>query len=423
VPLRAAAVLGFAAAALIAIGLFTPSPPVPFMPAGTLVVIGTALLIFTGRSHRPPVVNRVLALRPIVFIGLISYSLYLWHWPVFVLLRYYFVDGVSAATWFGALTFIALAATLSWYAIERPFRSKRMPVRVAIASMAPAAAALAVVSVVSVRDNGLPQRFPPQVAAINAAVGNVYRCSMFDTAVVDLIHVCRVNFNSGRATDAQVIVLGNSHALMYAPAWGRVFAAHRSKGLIFQITHGCLPTVQANLDRACIEEARRYLQAALGLPRVRTIIVALTWQHPVLVEANGTDVRNDDNRALTAAIDDLDARIRMSGKHVILVGPIMWPGWDVPTVLGREMAFGLPIKRSLYTTEAQFLRPFDSAIRHFKSRKDITFVPAYEALCAGERCYYVRDGRSLYADNNHIAASEVERFEPLFAAAFRPAKT
>src|SRR6202012_3930118 len=82
--------LGFA---LLVTGVLIPISSPYGIPVALPVVVGTALIVFAGR-HCQPTVNRALSWRPIVFVGLISYSLYLWHWPIIVLTRYYFVDGI-----------------------------------------------------------------------------------------------------------------------------------------------------------------------------------------------------------------------------------------------------------------------------------------------------------------------------------------
>lgn len=119
---RAIAIAGWAGAALLAWTIFGGggSLPSPF-PASASAIVGTLLLLalanYEGRCSPVP----ALAAPILVFIGRISYSLYIWHWPVFVIFRWTVgldrPEHILGAT---ALTFAA--ATLSHYVVERPIR-------------------------------------------------------------------------------------------------------------------------------------------------------------------------------------------------------------------------------------------------------------------------------------------------------------
>jgi peptidoglycan/LPS O-acetylase OafA/YrhL len=83
-------VLAVVGALLVVVGLGHPWRAWGIIPEALPVVVGTALLVAAG-EERLPLVNRMLSLRPLVFCGLISYSLYLWHWPILVFSKYYLV--------------------------------------------------------------------------------------------------------------------------------------------------------------------------------------------------------------------------------------------------------------------------------------------------------------------------------------------
>src|SRR5580704_1090978 len=110
---------------IVAAGVFyTSTTPFPGI-AALAPCVGSALIISTGRSGSS-VVGRALSLKPVVFIGLISYSLYLWHWPIIVFqgVGTFLVSGVSERVVKLAIIVASLiAGTISWKFVEIPFRS------------------------------------------------------------------------------------------------------------------------------------------------------------------------------------------------------------------------------------------------------------------------------------------------------------
>ena len=86
---------------------------------------GAAMIIVSG-SGKSTLIGRVLTLRPSVFIGLISYPLYLWHWPLLVFSKYLAIKPQSTEIRVVLLMVSAALATLSWKYIETPFRKRRI---------------------------------------------------------------------------------------------------------------------------------------------------------------------------------------------------------------------------------------------------------------------------------------------------------
>ncbi len=129
--------------------------------------LGTALILYAGMAQTTPV-SAALATRPMVGVGLISYSFYLWHWPIFVFARYDRFDAIplwQTAFW---IALSALLATLSWRYVERPIRkrtilkSRKSLFLAAFAGMA----LLAICGAGIIAAHELPQRFPKDIQAI-----------------------------------------------------------------------------------------------------------------------------------------------------------------------------------------------------------------------------------------------------------------
>jgi peptidoglycan/LPS O-acetylase OafA/YrhL len=87
-----------------------------------LPVFSTCLILLFSRSGS--LVMRVLSIRALVFVGLISYSLYLWHQPLFVLLRLTSLDQPAPIDYVPAAIASFVMAVFSWHFIEKPFRDK-----------------------------------------------------------------------------------------------------------------------------------------------------------------------------------------------------------------------------------------------------------------------------------------------------------
>lgn len=100
----------------------TPFPGIAALPP----CLGTALIIWSTSSCEAsqPVLGRVLATRPLVFVGLISYSLYLWHWPLLAFGRYSSFEPLSWELRIGLLALAIVLSVLSWRFVETPFRKR-----------------------------------------------------------------------------------------------------------------------------------------------------------------------------------------------------------------------------------------------------------------------------------------------------------
>ena len=118
-------------------------------------MLGTALLIWTGRDQTT-LAARGLALRLPVFIGLISYSLYLWHWPLIVFAQYWLVRDLNVPEALGVALAAVVLATCSWRFIEQPFRRVEVPIRLVVSVSVAGSLLLAVLAPLLIVSGGLP---------------------------------------------------------------------------------------------------------------------------------------------------------------------------------------------------------------------------------------------------------------------------
>jgi hypothetical protein len=89
------------------------------------VVLGTCLII--GFANKKEFIFHILSNKIMVFFGLISYSLYLWHYPIFAFYRYEFQSGQSDNLYkYYVIIFLFLISIISFFLIEKPFRNKKL---------------------------------------------------------------------------------------------------------------------------------------------------------------------------------------------------------------------------------------------------------------------------------------------------------
>jgi peptidoglycan/LPS O-acetylase OafA/YrhL len=111
---------GGVALVLVALGLIDTSTPFPGS-AALLPTLATALFILGGLTAKPPLPNRALCLTPLRFVGRISYSVYLWHWPLIVFAAALYPTASNELSTRGVILVLTLAlSTLSFYLVEQP---------------------------------------------------------------------------------------------------------------------------------------------------------------------------------------------------------------------------------------------------------------------------------------------------------------
>ncbi len=402
-----ATILGLVGSALVILGLVTGQSLFSAgVPDALAAVAGTVLIVWAGHGERG-VVGRVLSSPGLVFVGLISYSLYLWHWPVIVLIKYFLIRDLNLLEVSAAVALMVSCATLSWRYVERPFRSLATPINVVYSVVLAGAAIAAALAAIIVWQVGFPGRLNPAAARMNASVGTNYRCAVSDYIYFSQSRACVLELPSRNPDDADLVLFGNSHAQMYAPVIGDIVSGLSQRALLVPM-NGCTPTVEFNISSECRQLADRNIEAIANLKRARVVVLATTWE-----------IAGERQDSMVKALDRTIDRLAAANKKVVLVGPIAAPNWNVASIASRQLAFGRGFDRPLYQLQSKFQAEFSEAIAHFERRQDIEFVRADRVQCRSDRCDYVIDGKSLFADGSHIAMPELSRFRHIFEAALK----
>ena len=425
----AANVFGISGIGLIAcsVCLFSRDTPFPG-PAAALPCVGAACVIYAGSSKRS-LLNRLLSTGPFVFVGLISYSLYLWHWPVFVFANYYALTGLAWAEKIALITMSIALASLSWRFVESPFRGKNGIVErnYLFGLGAAAMGATASVGLLAFILQGLPSRFSPDLRTILEAnvLYNAAPCPSNG-------HLCLIGSDSSDSHAKRTFLLwGDSLAYALLPAIQLVAQKQDRLGLLAR-HDGCPPIVGVvrSDNPGCFEFNDAALRVALE-DSIQEVILVSRWainsegtrygtepgSRVVLTDPRTNDPTSDNNHIVFArALEATIQKLRAAGKKIIFVNSTPEIGHPVPDMLAKIKLLHskLDIAPSLrdYMTRQEFV--FATADR-MKKTYGISVVDPSVVLCTTDKCVLEIAGKPLYRDYHHLSDFGAMQLVPLLA--------
>ncbi|MDB4979356.1 MAG: hypothetical protein JWM82_108 [Myxococcales bacterium] len=364
--------------------------------AALVPCVGAALVIAAGREG-PNVAGRLLSLKPLTFVGLISYSLYLWHWPLIVY-THFGMTPVGGLTRHQSQLFVfslsIVLAVLSWRLVEVPFRqgiARRLSRAQLFGLAAGSVACIAILSGAAIAKNGFPERFPPEARRIMSydeshAGHNQYR-----------IEKC---FMTGRdwpfeAFDAKdclaeqagkpkLLILGDSHA---AHLWWGLNLVYPDWSVLQATSSGCKPVLEQRPRQhpGCTRLMTYMLKTYLASHHVDTLVLEAHWEM-------------DDLPSLSATLEWL----RSLHVHVVLLGPTLQYDSPLPRLLAMSIRANdpsIPQLHRLPTVSALDERMADLA----KTEWHTPYVSMVGLLCDGPTCLqFAGDDIPLLSDYGHF---------------------
>lgn len=216
--------------------------------------VGTALLIAGCRGDN--MVSATLRAKPLVTIGLLSYSLYLWHWPIFAYLKYRQVE-MTLPVGMAAMALAFALAYITWKFIETPSRhNATLGFRPALLRLYALPAALFMgVGLFSYVTEGGPQRFSGDLRALISSYSferDLTRsCSVraedYKEVTLDYLHA-NCAFGATAPEKASVMLMGDSHAHHFRP-FVEQLASNAGLKAVYHVQGGCFPTELQVTDR------------------------------------------------------------------------------------------------------------------------------------------------------------------------------
>ena len=341
-------------------------------------VLGAALFIAYGGNS---LTGRALSFGPVLYIGLISYALYLWHWPIIVFYKIRF--GAEMNGWDTA---IVIAASLALAAasrplIEQPFRKGLKQVSSAriVSWGGVSLVALASLGAVMLVAGGRIIEVPSNVAKLASYADypetDRYR-HQFRPAECFIHSQAKFRDYDAKAcfhlSDEQpnYVLIGDSHG---AHIWRGISDAMPEWNVLQATASGCKPLLDGNGATRCTRLMKWVFNDQLPKHPVEGVILAARWQE-------------EDLQYLSSTIDYL----RKFARRIILIGPVPEYRDALPLILARSERFGDAslAERELITSRFDL----DAELRRSAAAYGVEYLSPSSVLCPDRACRHVLDG-------------------------------
>lgn len=382
-------------------------------------VMGACLCIGCGGG----IASSGLGSRPLVVIGLISYPLYLWHWPIFSYLRIIEGDEPGLILLIGGAASAVIFSILTYRYFERPLRNSNR--RIVLVLMLLAMVLVFVVGRAIRSADGYPAR--SALEFIQAGLKQTVRTPNNDKDCLDYIgsevvpFYCRLTRGSG----SLVAVIGDSHAHVVYTGLAEE-RARAGKGTLLLANSGC-PTLQGTTFGKVVSErsvCSAKIESILDKVRSNSEIdtVLISTRGPIYITAEGfgsaeagynyppisaVGIEQNPADVFKAGLAQTAKYLMDAGKKVVYLIQVPEFGISPLVCLGRPLSFTekgfmnlCKIPNSVYQ---QRMASYKELVWGAAKEVGFSVIDPEQIYCDGGICSAVRDGELLYADDNHLS--------------------
>lgn len=354
-------------------------------------------------------------MRPLVWIGLISYSLYLWHFTVFAFVRTY-IDNPSNTDMLAGVGISLVGAATTFYVIERPMRNRsRVSTKRFAILLTPVFLALVAVYGHFYLSNGVPSRFPFETIVKNTTSTSPeeYRKSgqpLCDHSAPESLRKddpfgnCRKAEAAFDFSKESYFLWGDSHIWHLYTGFTRLLPPNTP--IISRSISSCLPL----LDYAGTDDGKQGATCATINEEIFADLVRTKPNYVVI--AAGT----------LSELDELKHTIKRIKENVIskilVVGPV--PTWGKTPLALLQKEFAKTKSYPGYVTLGQGPRgPLDKDLANLARDTGIEFVSAIDVFCRDGKCQ-AHDGEQLYTlDHSHLWPNMSEKLTKVILETLR----
>ncbi len=427
-------------AMIASIFLFTNSTPFPGF-AALLPTLG-AVMFIAANEHHSTRAGRMFSHPVPVFVGLISYSLYLWHWPLFVLAKLASPTPPSSYSMMGLCIIALLLSYLSYRFIEVPFRTKTFIRRRKVVFFMGATA----LSILALSGFLIEQYANPTSARIPAVAKKILEASSenviwggvcFQNAGDESRYsgLCRIG-NPEKNAEPEFVVWGDSHAEAMVPLLNTLGQAYGIQGVVFD-SGNCPPIVGTHQIPAA-PGCENVKKAALRYIRehdIHRIILVARWSYYM------TGGQNEKRSAIITDTDTIpssptEAQKVFERTLVPMVTQLLSEGRSVYIIEQIPEQFKFDLRSSFYrAVHSKKEIPFErvsqeesnalqalpnGVIRSLATLPNVHIINPAQLLCKNDGlCDLELRGKLIYRDESHLSTFGAMSLEPLFTPLFK----
>lgn len=384
---------------------FTDQTPFPGF-AALAPCLGTGLVLHAGRQGRTTV-SALLGHTFMVNVGLISYSLYLFHYPIIIFAKEIAGEEQLSPIWIaGAVTTSLLLAVLSWRFVEQPVRKSRTVSRSGLfLSSALISALVATGAAGVISKNGFPNRFSRSQQLTLEATSDLdprfQKCLAISTGAIFGSANCSIGSKS--VAQSSFAVLGDSHAAAISSAIEPLAVQMGLRGNIFGFA-ACPPLLglpmthlakQARSD--CLVRVSEELKEIARHSEIKVVIIIAYW--PAYYRSYGVEAENLISSSLIQSIDALQ------GKKIVLLYDLP----TAPTPLPRRLVLADRLHQPPPTLDLTMPSAFEADVPAL-TRRGVKLISLATPLCPKKRnCPAVSGGWPILVDTNHLSRTVARR--------------
>lgn len=382
-----------------------------------VAVIGSVMVIAAGQQGLFN--QQILSHRLAVWLGLISYPLYLWHWPVLSLLKITEYGNPSQFKIILACLVSFILATATYYWIETPIRKSHHPRKVLYLCLA--MVAIFIVSLIIYQKNGLPKRYVKNSLSLiqtkkDQKVDKACKALLFKE--IGNVDYCRLNDIGSKET---IALYGDSHAYALFPGISKQLEKHGFNTIMVS-WGGCplLPNVVFGIDPKHHAECLAHTQKAFSWVAENTSIkkVIIATRGTIYITGSGYGIAESRMRKLNIqpvnshnnaqpqqlfkdSYQQLIDALNQAGKQVTIVSENPELGIDASYCIPRPLSMREPVNCSLPLSLV--LERQEAYRKAISQLKGATVIDSLNYLCPDDTCKVFHNGVLLYSDDDHLS--------------------